>query len=692
MTYAELHCHSYYSFHEGSSSIPELLIRAKELGYPALALTDHNNLCGAMEFSECAISLDIKPITGAEITLVDGSHLTFLAKNRQGYSNLCKLITHSYLAGTRQEPLLDPEHIPEHSQGLILLTGCRKGSLSNLLTSDRNTEAYELLRKYMGWFGKENLFIELQQNLVLGDVKRNRKLAKLASQTDIDIAATNNVHYHVSERHHLNDVLVSIGHNKSLEDSHSERRPNSHFHMKSSLDMYELFKSYPDAISNTIKIAEKCDFVLSKNLNYQFPDYPVPTGYSPQSYLEELCYRAAERRYGNLTNRIKDRLHQEFDLIRHHSLAGFLLIYYDVIQLAREIMINMGLSDPEIPLEERPPGRGRGSSVSMLVGYLIGLSHIDPLEFNLSLDRFLPSEMASIPDIDLDFPRNIREQLIIKVHEKYGWEHAALTGMISTYKMKGAIRDIGRSLGLPKQDVSNLATKVTSNHAKDIESEMLALPAFRDKLESPAWRNLISLSEQLDGFPKYLAQHPGGMIISSTPLTDLVPVQPAAIHDRYICQWDKNSIASAGFIKIDFLALGTLSQMQETLQLIEERTGDYHDLTRINHEDPAVYNMIHKADTIGVFQVESAAQMQTVTRILPNNLTEMAYEVAAVRPGVGANNGVSQFIRRHMKTRTMGFRPSPRTSFSRTNTRGDFISRSSKPIIYGCRRLQSCRS
>ena len=324
MTYAELHCHSYYSFHEGSSSIPELLIRAKELGYPALALTDHNNLCGAMEFSEHAISLDIKPITGAEITLIDGSHLTFLAKTRQGYNNLCKLVTNSYLSGRRQEPLLDPKCIPEHSQGLILLTGCRKGSLSSLLTSDHTAEAYELLSKYIDWFGKENLFIELQQNLVLGDVKRNHQLAELGAQTGLDIVGTNNVHYHVPERHHLNDVLVSIGYNKSLEDSHIERRPNSHFHMKSSSAMYELFKSYPDAISNTIKISKKCDFVLSKNLNYQFPDYPVPKGHSPQSYLEELCYRAAERRYGNLTNRIKDRLHQEFDLIKRHNLGGFL--------------------------------------------------------------------------------------------------------------------------------------------------------------------------------------------------------------------------------------------------------------------------------------------------------------------------------------------------------------------------------
>jgi len=649
MKYAELHCHSYYSFHEGASSIGELLARAKELGYPALALTDHDNLCGAMEFAQAAASLDIQPITGAEVTLKDGSHLTLLAETCQGYNNLCRLITYSYIAAERQDPHLDPKYLPGHAQGLILLTGCRKGRLSGLLTAGHMDQAAAQLSQYLDWFGPANVFVELQQNLVQGDVQRNRRLADLARQTGTGVVATNNAHYHLPDRHRLQDALVAISHNKSLEETHRERRPNGHFYLKSPEDMTALFKSYPDAIGNTLKIAGRCSFDLTRNLNYQFPDYPVPSGHTPQSYLEELCYRAAERRYSSLDDRVKSRLHEEFALIRRHNLAGFLLIYYDVIQLAREIMIELGLSDAEIPLEERPPGRGRGSSVAMLVGYLIGLSHIDPLEFNLSLDRFLPSEMAVVPDIDLDFPRNIREELILRVHEKYGWDHAALTGMISTYKMKGAIRDLGKALGLPQQEVDKLAKRVSSHHAGDMAAEMLALPEFRDKVDAPAWRDLIDLSAQLDGFPKYLAQHPGGMIISSSPLIDMVPVQPGAIAGRYICQWDKNSIDPAGFVKIDFLALGALSQMQETLQLIEDRTGEYHDLSRIDHDDPAVYAMLHQADTVGIFQVESAAQMQTVTRIRPRNLTEMAYEVAAVRPGVGANNGVSQFIQRHSK-------------------------------------------
>ncbi len=311
-------------------------------------------------------------------------------------------------------------------------------------------------------------------------------------------------------------------------------------------------------------------------------------------------------------------------------------------------MIDLGLSDREVPLEERPPGRGRGSSVAMLVGYLIGLSHIDPLEFDLSLERFINDEMGAVPDIDLDFPRDIREELIKRVHEKWGWDHAALTGMIGTYKMKGVIRDLGKALGLPYDDIDKLAKRVDTRHAESLESEMRGLPDFQHKVDSPVWRNLIDLAPQLEGFPKYLAQHPGGMVIGSSPLIDVVPVQPSAIDDRYICHWDRDSVQDAGFVKIDFLALGALSQMQEALQLIEQRTGAYIDLSCIDFEGERVYESLHKADTIGIFQVESAAQMQTITRIKPRNLIEMAYEVAAVRPGVGANNGVSQFIDRHV--------------------------------------------
>ena len=646
-TYAELHCHSNYSFQEGASSTDEVLVRARELGYRALALTDHDNLCGAMEFAQVAKSLGVHAITGAEVTLQGGSHLTLLAATQKGYSNLCRLISYAHLSADRRSPELDPKDIPEHAEGILLLTGCRKGKVSSLLVKGKHQEAEQALRQYLEWFGASNVYVELQHNLVQGDTQRNRRLIELSHALGVGVVATNNPHYHIPDRHRLQDSLVAIKNNKSLEETHKERRPNGHFYLKDPAEMAALFESYPEAIENTLRIADRCTFELIRDLDYRFPDYPVPEGFTTQTYLEHLCYEAARRRYGGITEKVRIRLEEEFHLIQKHNLAGFLLIYHEIIQLARKTMIELGLSDAEIPLEERPPGRGRGSSVAMLVGYLIGLSHIDPVEFNLSLERFLSDDMATVPDIDLDFPRNIREDLILRVHERWGWDHAALTGMISTYNLKGCIRDLGKVLGLPLQDVDKLAKRVDSHSARDLVPEMMALPEFRDKVDAPVWRDLIDLAAQLDGFPKYLAQHPGGMIIGSYPLIDTVPVQQSAIEGRYVCHWDKDSIDDAGFVKIDFLALGALSQMQEALQLIEQRTGHYIDLSRINFEDDAVYGMLHKGDTIGVFQVESAAQMQTVIRIKPHNLTEMAFEVAAVRPGVGANDGVTQFIRRH---------------------------------------------
>ena len=627
-------------------------MRARDLGYRALALTDHDNLCGAMHFAQVAKTLEIQFITGVEMTIKDGqdgqenSHLTFLAETKDGYSQLSNLISYSYIAGDRKNPALDLKYLPDDLDGLILLTGCRTGRVPSLLTEGRFAEAETQLRQYLDWFGTDNVFVELQQNLVQGDTSRNRRLIDLARKLGAPTVATNNVHYHVSERHRLQDALVSIKNNLSLEQTHKERRANNQFYLKSTEEMAALFSRCPEAIKNTLRIAERCSFDLTKDLAYKFPDYPVPEGATPQSHLEDLCRQAAERRYGGINQKVEDRLQEELRLIGKHNLAGFFLIYYEIIQMARQIMIEMGLSDAEIPLEERPPGRGRGSSVSMLVGYLIGLSHIDPLKYNLSLDRFLSDDLGSVPDIDLDFPRNIREELIVRVHRKWGWDRAALTGMISTYQMKGVIRDLGKALGLPAQDLDKLAKRTDSHDAKEMELEMLQLPEFRDKVDAPGWRDLIEMAAQLDGFPKYLAQHPGGMIISSSPLIDTVPVQQAAIADRYICHWDKDSIDQAGFVKIDFLALGALSQMQECLLLIEEREGNYIDLSRIDFDDRAVYETIHRADTIGIFQVESAAQMQTTPRIKPWNLTDMAYEVGAVRPGVGVNDGVTQFIRR----------------------------------------------
>jgi error-prone DNA polymerase len=650
--YVELHCHSNYSFHEGASFLEELVLGAKELGYPALALTNHDNLCGAFEFARHANGKGIQPITGAEVTLTDGSHVTLLAETRQGYSNLCNLMTASRMGmdGDRCDPRLNPGTLGERAEGLILLTGCSKGRVPSLIAEGKLNDAETELRAYIEQFGRDNVFVELQQNLADGDTQRNRHLVQLAQAHDVQVIATNNVHYHIPERHRLQDALVAIRHNKSLDETHRERRPNANFYLRSAKEMSTYFRSLPKAISNTLAVAERCTFNLETNLGYRFPKYEnLPPDHTSQSYLEKICNEAAVRKYGSITPQVQARLNEEFRLINMHDLAGFFLIYYEVIQIAREAMIDLGHSEWEIPLEERPPGRGRGSSVAMLVGYLIGLSHIDPLRYDLKLDRFLNEEMGKAPDIDIDFPRDIRDETIKRVHQKYGPDRAVLTGAIATYKMKGCIRDLGKAFGLPSEDVDKLAKRVDTRHAESLESEMAILPDFRDKVDNPVWQMLLELADELRGFPKHLMQHSGGMIISDTPMVDVVPMQPGGMEGRYICQWDRDTVMDAGFVKIDFLALGALSQMQEALELVNERTGKYIDLSPIDFEDKSVYDSIHKADTIGIFQIESAAQMQTVIRLKPKNLQEMAYEVAAVRPGVGHNDGVIQFIERYTK-------------------------------------------
>src|SRR4030043_469081 len=508
MNYAELHCHSYYSFHDGASSLEELMVRAQDLGYRALAITDHDNLCGAMQFSQLAKSLEMQGITGAEITRKGGYHLTLRAKDRKGYSNLCRLITAAHASGERNDPELPPELLPEHAEGLIALSGCPRGELSQLTAKSRLSEAKSLIKHYLDWFGIDNYYIELQQNLACGDTARNIALMKRAKEMGAKAVATGNVHYHVRERHRLQDCLAAVKNCKSLEETHRERRANSEYYLRSGEELESLFRDCPEALENTIKIAERCTLDLTKDLSYIFPDYPAPEGHTPQTYLEKLCHEAAVRRYGAITPQVQNRLDEEFKLIKKYKLAGFLLMYHEVIKLGREVMIDLGLSDPSLTLEENPPGRGRGSSVALLAGYLIGLSHIDPLKYSLSLERFLPADtMTNVPDIDLDFPRSIREELILRTHQKWGWRHAALTGTICTYLIKGAVRDLGKALGLPEAEIDQLSKQRDWGSAKKLRAKMERMPNFKGKVDSRDGRAPISLAAKLDGFPKYTGQH-----------------------------------------------------------------------------------------------------------------------------------------------------------------------------------------
>ncbi len=654
--YAELHCHSWFSFKEGASSPHDLVTTALNLEYKALALTDHDSLAGAMEFAQISKTLGLKSIIGSELTLLGDEHVTVLASDHQGYSNLCKLLSFSHVsAEERSKPLLDKNVLQEYSKGLILLSGCSSGVVGSLVSQNKLKEAEHKALEFKECFG-DRYYIELQRNMVKGDMKRNRHLVELAKKLNIEIVATNNVHYHHKSYSNLQDAMVAIKANKSLEEVQHLLRENNEFYLKSPQEMTNIFSELPEAISNTLSISEKCSFDLASGLGYKLPNYNTPEGYTSLTYLWELCVRAGLRRYGNFTDSVKKRLKEEFRLIEKHNLAGFLLIYHEIVGIAKEIMDRLGLSDPEIPIEERPPGRGRGSSVALLVGYLLGLSHIDPIRYNLSLERFLPEDRINLAlDIDLDFPRNIREELILEVHKRWGWERASLVSMRSTYQINGAIRDLGKAFGIASNQIDSITKLLDHSSIKDLEYSIKKLPEFRARLKNHIWKEMIKLAYQIEGAPRYLAQHPGGMVLSSNALTNFVPVQKGGIRGRYMIQWDKNDIEDAGFVKIDILALGSLSQLQDILKMIEERTGESPDLSRIDFEDMNVYRMLWEADTVGIFQVESAAQMQTISRLKPRNLVDMAHQVACVRPGVGANDGVRTYLRRRTEQEQVTF-------------------------------------
>ncbi len=511
--YVELHAHSCWSLREGASRTDELIDRALALDYPALAVTDHDNLYGAMEFAKAARERKLKPITGCEITLgQDGgetSHLTLLAADIEGYRNLCRLLSRAYGTFGKDEPRIEKAWLFEMEEGLIVLSGCGESELARLAASKPEgwrKAAMQLVEEYAGVFG-DRFYVELQHHDVFGDSERVAALAEVAAATNVPVVATNNAHYHVRGRHRLNDVLVAVRHRRTLDSSHDVRRPNSEFFLKNEAEMRERFRRYPEAVDNTVVIAERCSFDLTTDLPYRLPDHQaVPEGASMDSYLRGVCERAFERKYTPFEPATyadaRNRLERELGLIAKHKLAGFFLVYWEILTLVGEIAHELNGRDPNLAPDERPVGRGRGSSVSSIVCYLIGLSHIDPVKNELYLERFLNEELHSLPDIDLDFPRDIRDVLLKRIYAHFGEEHAAIVAAFPTYQFRSAIGDIGKVLGLPAPmlaKLSKLGGPYSSAH--EIGAELARIPEMKPLLRSPIWQDLVVLAHELGGVP-----------------------------------------------------------------------------------------------------------------------------------------------------------------------------------------------
>jgi error-prone DNA polymerase len=649
--YVELHAHSSYSFLDGASLPEELAVEAAELGYPALALTDHDGVYGSLEFAHAAKHFGVRPITGAELTLTDGSHVTLLVETQQGYANLSRLITaahaHTRLPGRESQPPADPALdqtlLEELNEGLVCLSGCARHGLAV-----RNPNAAARLAQA---FGRDSFFVELQRPYERGDARRNTALRHLADSLGVPTLVTGDVHAHHLRRAPLQDVLVAVRHRSSLDGCEAERRGNHECVLLSPAEIVERFPEDRAAVARTVEVAARLRYDLTEELGYRYPDFSD----SPEPAIVQLahvCKRAFEDRYPRghkLRHEADVRLDEELKLIDELGLAGFFLLHWDVLELARACALEVRGRDS--PRHALPPGRGRGSSVGSLVCYLTGLSHVDPVGAELSLGRFLNRELNAVPDIDLDFPRDIREKLIVAVTERYGREHAALVASFATYRSRGAIRDVGKALGLPYAELERIARVSEGWNAKRVSEELQLLPDADRKLLSPRWRAFAELCREIAGLPRHISQHPGGMVISSRPLVELVPVQPAAMAGRQMCQWDKDSCADAGFLKIDLLGLGMLSAVEDCVEQIATLRGQPIDLSRIPLDDQAVYDDIQRADTVGDFQIESRAQMQSLLRTLPENLDDLTVQVALVRPGPIQGKAVHPYIEHRQRLR-----------------------------------------
>jgi error-prone DNA polymerase len=657
--YIELHAHSAFSFLDGVSTPEELADAGAATGYTAMALTDHDSLCGSLAFAYAARDAGVQPITGCEITLTDHSHLTLLAATPAGYANLCRLITiaHARTRDSRDRrpgaPALDPEVLGALADGLICLTGCaRRGLIPRLVAASQHQQAVAWLARLREWFPPGHLYIELQRPHRRGSHGLVRDLRELAHSAGIPVVATGDVHAHHPHRAFLQDAFVAIGHRQTLDASEQVRRGNRTAVLRTPQQMAELFAEVPEAVLATCEIAAHCTFDLTRDLGYRFPDFVAGhPGESARAALARVCAYQLGVHYPNAARRAAAhaRLDQELALIEHHGLAGFFLLHRDILELARDVALEVRPAGSA--RRQLPPGRGRGSSVGSIVCYLTGLSHIDPIASNLFLGRFLNRDMTSVPDIDLDFPRDIRERLIAEVIKRYGHEHAALVAAFPTFKARMAIRELGKALALPEADLTRLSRLADGwSSASDLRQELLRLPDGAGKLRSPRWRALIFLAAQAAGLPRHLSQHSGGMVVSAQPLVEMVPVVPAAMRERQICQWDKNSCADAGFVKIDLLGLGMLSAVEECVDLIARTAHTSIDLSRIDFSDPAVYAEIQAADTVGTFQIESRAQMQSLLQTRPENLDDLTVQVALIRPGPVSGGAVHPYVQ-HRRAR-----------------------------------------
>src|SRR5579883_1947755 len=647
--YAELHCWSNFSFLEGAAHPEELVERGVALGLAGIALTDRDGLYGAVRFTKAALAHPgFAAISGAELTLESGSQpvrsraarpasevpthsprLVLLVENAAGYANLVELISIAQMRGRKRDARLRLDDLRGRTDGLIALSGWRNGLPERALLAGDERGACEI-GAYLRDLFPGAFFIELQQHMRPEDGALVHALVRLARNIGVPYVATNGVAYAFPGDARLADILTCIKYRTTLAQAGPLLRPNAEFFLKAPAQMAALFSHYPQAVRQTLAIAERCTFRLDK-LRGQFPGYPLPPNQeSAHDYLRTLVYEGAAKKYGTpLDAAVADRLKHELDVIKRLDLAGYFLIVWDIAHKAQELGILC---------------QGRGSAASSVVCYALGITAVDPIRYDLLFERFLTEERNEVPDIDIDFAHQDREKIIQYVYRRWGREHAAMAAEVITYRTRSAIRDVAKALGLSRDEIEAI---VREYDVRESLSSLSQNQADR-RVRADVGERLLEYCRRIDGFPRHMGIHSGGMVITRDPLIRVAPIEWAGMRDRSIVQWDKDDLNDLGLIKIDLLGLGMLSLLREAFALYERRYPEREPLTidGIPQDDGPTYTMMQRADTIGVFQIESRAQQSMLPRLKPKCFYDIVMQVAIIRPGPIQGNVIHPFLRR----------------------------------------------
>jgi len=630
--YVELHARSAFSFLEGAS-VPESLIQACAAnGMPSMALLDRDGLYGAARFYLAAKKAGIQAHIGAEVSCVSGWRYPLLVSSPDGYHNLCRLITRMKLRSKKGQGAIEPHELLDFSEGLICLTGGIEGPLAYALRAGGKEKAAKCLQELCAIFGRQNVYVELQRHFSIEEERRNQAAIELARSMQLPLLATNGVCHVSPQDRELLDVFTCVRYHRVLWNAGRLLSYNSERHLKSPAQMAALFADLPEAIKNTEELASRLKFTL-KDLGYQFPVYPTPNKESQISFLRSRTLEGMVHRYGVQNERASQQIERELAVIEKLDLAGYFLIVWDIICFCREKNILV---------------QGRGSAANSAVCYALGITAVDPVGMNLLFERFLSEERGEWPDIDLDLPSgDQRERAIQYVYERYGKLGAAMTANVITYRGKSAAREIGKVLSLDSETLDRLANLVSAWEYTDSQDTLTR--QFHDAgldLQQHRIRKFFELCQKVQDLPRHLGQHSGGMVVCQGQLDSVVPLEPATMPGRVVVQWDKEDCADMGIVKVDLLGLGMMAVLEDSLDLICRHNKEKIDLGHLPPDDPSVYSALQRADTIGMFQVESRAQMSCLPRLKPNCFYDIVVQVAIIRPGPIVGKMVHPYLNR----------------------------------------------